>query len=79
MKTNMKSYELVSTVTAISCAIARCVPKEELSLVAAVFGQIASTLATILEEEAILNPDKPIPVITPDTELLTTPRSSIVP
>jgi hypothetical protein len=72
MKTSISSCELVSTVTAISCAIARCVPKEDLATVAAIFGQIASTLASILAQEDRLNPESPEQAaITPDTEIIT--------
>ena len=55
----MDSCELVTIVTAVSCGIAKCVPKEELPLVTAIIGQIASTLATILEQEALNAPELP--------------------
>lgn len=61
---HMNSCELVSTVTAISCAIAKCVPKEELPLITAILGQIASTLATIaVQEEALSARETPIEAI----------------
>lgn len=43
----MNSCDLVAAVTAISCAIAKCVSKEELALLTAVFGQLAATLGTL--------------------------------
>lgn len=52
----MNSCEIVSFVTAASCAIANCVPREDLPLVAAIFSQISSTLATITVNEDIIHP-----------------------
>lgn len=65
----MNSCELVSFVTAISCAIAKCVPEKELPTIASIFGQIASTLATItVHEEAAKQTNTPAEVLPePDT------------
>jgi len=52
----MNSCELVTFVTAVSCGIANCVPKEDLPLLIAVFSELAATLATILEQDARNNP-----------------------
>jgi hypothetical protein len=52
----MNSCELVSAITAISCAIAKCVPKDELPVITSIFGQLASTLATITVMEETNNP-----------------------
>jgi hypothetical protein len=52
----MNSCEIVSFVTAVSCAIAKCVSREDLPLVAAIFTQIGDTLATINVNEELINP-----------------------
>jgi hypothetical protein len=58
-------------VTAISCTIAKCVPKEELPTITAIFGQIASTLATItVQEEANKPPEIVPPDFTPGTDII---------
>ncbi len=69
----MNSCELVSLVTAVSCAIVKCVPEDEVPVIAAIFGQIASTLATITVQEEANKPKKAVPGvdITPDTQLIT--------
>ncbi len=51
----MSPCELASTITAIACAIAKCVPKEELPMLTAAFGQLASVLGTITVQEDLLN------------------------
>lgn len=43
----MNSCELLSFVTAIACAIAKCAPEEDLPMITAIFGQLSSSLATI--------------------------------
>ncbi len=75
MKKGIDSCELASTVTAISCAIAKCVPKENLALVASIFGQIASTLGTILENEDLLYSEDTAPIIPPTTTFLSSPNT----
>ncbi|MDD3172937.1 MAG: hypothetical protein PHF63_04655 [Herbinix sp.] len=67
----MNSCELVSLITAVSCGIAKCVPEDEIPQVAAIFGQISATLATITVHEAANKPKEIIPEVTPDTEILT--------
>jgi hypothetical protein len=47
----MNSCELVSLVTALACAIAKCAPEEDLPIITAILGQLASTLATITVNE----------------------------
>lgn len=47
----MNSCELVTFITAVSCSIAKCYPKEDLPLLIAVFSELAATLATIIEQE----------------------------
>lgn len=69
----MNSCELVSFATAISCGIAKCVPEEDLPLIAAVFGQIAATLATITVQEEINNKENVTPEIVPNVEFLKEP------
>lgn len=66
----MNYCELVSLVTAASCGIANCATKEELPLIAAVLGQTAATLTTILViEEEESKAATPLPIEVPDTEL----------
>jgi hypothetical protein len=63
--------ELVTTATAVGCAIANCVTKEELPLLAAFFSQLSATLATITVEveaknkqnEDIIPPNPPVDII----------------
>ena len=71
----MNSCEIVSFVTAISCAIANCVPNEELPLVAAIIGQIATTLTTIAANEELLESKQPPSGATQNQE----PQSNITP
>ncbi len=62
----MDSCELVTFITAVSCGIAKCYPKEELPLLVATFSQLAATLATIIEQEdrsASLTVPVEVPVI----------------
>lgn len=70
----MNSCELVSLVTAASCAIANNVPGDDIPLIASVLGQIAATLTTIRIQEEMNKPavKKPedTPEEAPDTELL---------
>jgi hypothetical protein len=69
----MNSCEFVSFVTAVSCGIAKCVPKEDLPMIAAVFGQLAATLATITVQEEINSKENVTTEIVPDTEILKEP------
>jgi hypothetical protein len=57
-------------VTAISCAIAKCTPKEELPLISAVFSQISSTLATISVQQEAAEKNN-IPAVTTPTPPIT--------
>ncbi len=67
----MNSCELVSLVTAVSCGISKCVPPDDLPEVAAIFGQIASTLATITVNDATNKRRSAFPeIITPDTVIV---------
>ena len=47
----MNSCELVSFVSAVSCAISKACTPEEIALLAAVFTQLGDSLATILVNE----------------------------
>lgn len=66
----MDSCELVALVTAIACAIAKSVPKEDLPLIAAVLGQTGATLATISIQEEAGSKEEPTPEIVPDSEVI---------
>ncbi len=83
----MNSCELVSMITAVAITIAKSVPPEELTLITAVFGELASTLSTIRIKEALLkeaaNPDSNLnqeqelelePEVEPDIEPIVFPR-----
>lgn len=70
----MDSCELVSLSTAIACGIAKSVSKEDLPLIAAVLGQVGSTLATIAVQEGRNNKEDNVePDVVPDSELITIP------
>ncbi len=76
----MNSCDIVSLVTATSCAIAKCVSEEDIPIIASIFGQIASTLATITVIEKANNPQEPIPSlpdIIPETDILETTNNNI--
>lgn len=65
----MNSCELVSFVTLIACSISKCVPKEDLPLLTAIFGQLASTLSTIIEQDDLIEKSNtPPPIIEPTIE-----------
>lgn len=66
----MQSCELVSFVTALSCGIAKCYPKEELPLLIAVLSQLTATLATILEAEDSKLSNDIAPSINPSDTLI---------
>lgn len=72
----MNSCELVSFVTAVSCGIAKCVPKEDLPILTAVFGQIASTLATITVKEETLSEKKAPVDVDYNNAILTSPTNN---
>lgn len=67
----MNSCELVSLATIISCSIAKCTTKDETALIAALLGQIASTLGVIAVNEAQLTGQIPIPEVIPEPEIIT--------
>lgn len=67
----MNSCELVSLVTAVSCAISKCAPQEDIPIIASILGQISATLTTIRIQEEANKPPTEIPEVPPDTELLT--------
>lgn len=81
----MNSCELVSLVTALSCAIAKCLPEDELPTVAAVLGQISSTLATIAVQDKANEAKNKIPEpasgTTPEinSELIPEVNSELIP
>lgn len=66
----MNSCELVSFITAISCGIAKCFPKEELPLISAIFTELADTLATIVVMEE-LNAPKELPSLEDSSDIKT--------
>ena len=71
---SMSPCDLASTITAIACTITKCVPKEELPILTAAFGQLASVLGTITVQEELLNKDSentPPPVPTPEEVIVT--------
>jgi|BioPla2DNA2_1021312.scaffolds.fasta_scaffold178719_2 hypothetical protein len=49
----MKSCELVTYITALACAIAKCSSKEDLPVIAAIFNQLGDTLETIIAAEEL--------------------------
>ncbi len=69
----MNSCELVSFITALSCGIAQCFPKEDLPLLISIFSELAATLATILEQEGRNTPKEPPLVVNPISEITASP------
>lgn len=66
----MNSCELVAFITALSCGIAKCVPKEDLPFFISVISEVATTLATILANENRNNPEAiPLDVSTPASDI----------
>jgi hypothetical protein len=65
MGISMNSCELVTFITATSCGIAKCFPKEDLPLLIAVLSEIAATLATILEQEERNHPEPEATIVHP--------------
>lgn len=74
----MNSCEIVSTVTAIACAIARCVPAKELPLLSAIFGELGSTLATITVHDDLCEKKSAPPETPPDTSIITAPTPTMI-
>ncbi|HWT73547.1 MAG TPA: hypothetical protein VN258_02345 [Mobilitalea sp.] len=73
----MNSCEIVSLVTAIACTIAKCTPKEDVPIIAAIFGELGATLATITVIQEASENQQPIPEITPpDTSIITVPLAA---
>jgi hypothetical protein len=76
----MNSCDLVATVTAFACAIAKCVSRDELATITAVLGQLAATLGTIAVQEDIINKKteaEPSPIPEPDTEIIVETETSV--
>ena len=69
----MNSCEVVAIVNATACAIAKCVPKENLPLVTSIFGQIASTLTLITVQEVASDAIKVPPDANPTDALIIDP------
>lgn len=61
----MNSCEFTASVTAIACTIANCVPEEELPVLAAFFGQLGATIASITVQEEKSKKSKGSPTETP--------------
>ena len=53
----MNSCEFITFVSSISCMIAKCSTPEEIELLSAVFGQLASNLATYAIYQNRCNPN----------------------
>ena len=68
----MNSCELVTFITAMSCGIAKCLPKEDIPLLISILSELAATLATILEQEERNNP-KERPFVTSPISSITVP------
>lgn len=49
----MDECELIALITAVSCAITKCCSNDEITILAAVFSQISSTLTTVLAQRDI--------------------------
>lgn len=47
----MNDCELISYVTAIACGIIKCLPDDELELLAAILTQLGDTIATYLAQQ----------------------------
>lgn len=76
----MNSCELVTFVTALACGIVKCTPKEEISLLASIFGELATTLGTILEHQSLCEGKTAPPLIEPpDTTILPPPQITVLP
>ena len=70
----MSSCDIVTLVTALACGIAKCVPKEDLPLITSIFGQLASTLATItIQKELLKGSNTSPPNVAPGVEIITAP------
>lgn len=54
----MNDCELISYVTAIACAIIKCLPDDELELLASVFSQLGDTIATYLAQQSLMESRK---------------------
>ncbi len=55
----MQSCELLMTVSALACCIAKDRSEEELTLLASIFSQLGDSLATIAAREALCTSKKP--------------------
>ncbi len=51
----MQSCELVTYITAVACAIAKCSSKEDLPIIAAILSQLGDTLDTIIANEELMS------------------------
>ncbi len=49
----MNPCDLAATVTAIACSIFKCYPKEELTVIAAIFSQLGDTLNTMIAQDEL--------------------------
>ena len=49
----MESCDLVTTITALACFIAKNCPKEDLPLIASILTQLGDTLATIEAHQSL--------------------------
>jgi len=53
----MNSCELVTFVSAAACSISKCVSREELEVLAAVFTQLGDSISTILAHRSLCSND----------------------
>ncbi|NLK75298.1 MAG: hypothetical protein GX288_08440 [Clostridiales bacterium] len=49
----MNDCELISYITAVACAMIKCLPDDDLELLSAALTQLADTLATYLTQKSI--------------------------
>ena len=64
----MNSCELVTFITAFSCSVAKCMPKEDIPLLISMLSEFTTTLATILANENRNNPDSILPELSSSTD-----------
>lgn len=51
----MDECELIALIATIACAISKCCPEDDISLMSVVFTQLGDTLATVLTQREIRN------------------------
>lgn len=66
----LRPCELAATITAVSCAIAECVPLEDIPIIASILFEIGSTLGTIAEQERRCAPKNQTPTTFPNNNII---------